>query len=210
MDPITQTIDTYNKFAKEYKKRYINVGDGSKLEPSLIKFISLLGKPSNILDIGSGAGFDAKYLSNQGFNVTSIDLSAEFIKIAKKVAPKVTFVKMDMRDMSFDNNIFDGVWSSATLVHLPKNEISSVLLTINKILKPNGIFYVDFKQGVGEKYVTNDGKDNLSGAKRYFSYYSQNEVSELLTKSGFKILEYFVRTNRENTWMHFFCVKTGK
>jgi hypothetical protein len=41
MDPVQETIQTYNNFAQDYRQRYKDDGDDNKMQPSLDKFLSL-------------------------------------------------------------------------------------------------------------------------------------------------------------------------
>lgn len=207
MDAVTETINTYNTFAEDYKQRYQNDKDGNKMQVFLDKFLNLLDTSGYILDIGSGAGFDAKYLSDKGCTVISIDIAEKLLEVAKEIAPKVSFVKMDMRNLTFPQSSFDGVWCAASLLHLPKSEASKVLIGINSVLKPNGILYLGLKQGKGEEFVTNKGTGNLEGARRFFAYYTKEEVEKLLEEAQFTVTEYSTNTNRDNIWMNFFSKK---
>lgn len=207
MDPTTQTIQAYDSSAEEYKKRYLNSGDTNIMKPLLDKLIAYLKPNASVLDIGSGAGFDARYLSDQELDVTSIDLSEKLIELAQEVAPKAKFIKMDMRNITLEDNSFDGIWASASLLHITKAEFAEVLKKTYSILKPNGTFFVALKEGEGEKFVTNQGENNLDGVKRFFAYYSKEELETLLAQAGFSIIESSTNTNRENTWLNFFCRK---
>jgi SAM-dependent methyltransferase len=207
MDPIKETINTYNSFAEDYKKRYQSDKDGNRMQVYLDKFVDKLKGERTVLDVGSGAGFDAKYLSDKGLNVTSIDLADKLLEVAREIAPNVSFIKMDMRQMTFNNGSFDGIWSSASLLHLPKSEVPNVLNNFYNILRSDGILCVSLKQGEGEGFVTNKGEGNLEGAHRYFSYYSKKEVEDLLSKSRFVLTEYTENTNRGNIWMFFIAKK---
>lgn len=206
MDPVEETIKTYDQFAEDYLKRSISQ-DNVRMRPVLDKFASMITSGKSVLDIGSGTGLEAKYLSENGLEVTGIDLSVKMIELAKKVAPKVIFLKMDMRSISLEDQIFDGVWASSCLVHIPKNDTEKVLSDISRILKLGGIFYFDLKQGEGEEFVVNQGQGDLPGARRFFAFYSLEEISELLQKSGFEILETSSNTNRGNVWLNTYCKK---
>lgn len=129
------------------------------------------------------------------------------LEVAREIAPKVKFEKMDMRYMTYNENYFDAVWASASILHLPKSEAVKVISDIYKILKTKGSFYLGLKQGKGEEYKTNSGQGNLNGAKRFFSYYSKEEVENILLNSGFSLQGYLEDTNRENIWMGFFSTK---
>lgn len=209
MDPVEETIKTYDQVAKEYLVRRVSE-DKNVMQLTLDRFISILQPGAKVLDVGCGSGADANYLMSKGFKVVGIDLSENMLKLAKKIAPKAKFLKMDLRFIDFKDQTFDGVWASASLLHIPKNEITGVIVRINKILKQNGILFVALKKGTGENFVTNMGEGNLPGAKRYFAYYSPEEISGLLENNGFKILETGSNTNRRNVWLNFFCKKVPK
>jgi 2-polyprenyl-3-methyl-5-hydroxy-6-metoxy-1,4-benzoquinol methylase len=209
-DPIQQTIDTYDQMAESYRDRYLSQ-DSTTTRPMLDKFLGLIasvtGSAQRVLDIGSGAGFDSKYLSENGCNVTGIDLSDSFLDIAREVAPKAEFLKMDIREISFDPESFKGVWACASLLHLPRTEVPQVLNVLFKILSNNGVLFLAMKSGEGEKIETNKGEGNLDGAVRFFSYFSEIELIDLVTKAGFQIIETTTSTNRENTWINIFAKK---
>jgi len=46
-------------------------------------------------------------------------------------------------------------------------------------MKPESIFFMALKQGIGELFVINEGKGNLQNARRFFAYYQKNEIAEL-------------------------------
>jgi hypothetical protein len=56
---------------------------------------------------------------------------------------------------------YDGVWASACLLHVPRDELAGVLARIHRSLKPEGLFYARYKVGHG------DGRDSLG---RYYNY----------------------------------------
>lgn len=207
MDRVKETIDTYDLVAESYKQRYLSTNDKNHMQPLLDEFLNYVNEGKNILDVGSGAGFDAKYLSDHGCKVISIDLSEGLLKVAKEIAPEVEFLKMDMRSMNFENDSFDGVWASASLLHIPKDEVRKVLSEIYRVIKPQSIFFVAVKQGEGETFVINEGEGNLSGARRFFAYYQKNEMIQLLENTGFKLIEFKSNTNRENVWLNFYVTK---
>ncbi len=207
LDPVLETIDTYNKVAEDYKSRNEKYDNKNVMKVLLDYFLKQLKKSKKILDIGSGAGFDAKYLYEKGCEVTSIDLSENLLEIAKQIAPNVEFINTDARFMNFNNECFDGIWASASLLHIPKEEVRKVLTNIFSILKPHGIFFVAIKHGIGERFVVNKGSDNLNGARRFFAFYQKDEFEKLLNNSGFKVVYYEQNIFRGNIWMNFLCTK---
>ena len=138
-----RTLQSYEDSASEYA---INV-ESLHPQKQAEKFLSLVPPGGTILDVGCGSGRDAQILSDQGFQVTGIDFSAAMIEIAKKKAPKATFKVMDMQSLHM-NETFDAVWASASLLHVPKKEISKVLEKIWSLLNDKGSFYISLKKGM--------------------------------------------------------------
>jgi hypothetical protein len=70
---------------------------------------------------------------------------------------------------------FDGVWASACLLHVPRNELSGILGRIRRALKPSGVFYASYKIGGGE------GRDSLG---RYYNYPSPQWLETTYSSIG--------------------------
>ena len=124
MEPhIKKTIDSYDKTVKGYIERT----DPLYREERVKLFLDLIDQNSDgkeILDMGCAQGRDAEKLVEKGYNVTGIDLSENFIELARQRVPKAEFKLMDMRKLEFNDKKFDGVWASASFVHIPKQDYS--------------------------------------------------------------------------------------
>jgi len=109
------------------------------------------------------------------------------IEYAKSYAKKAEFIQMDIRELKFEDNFFNGIWSVTSLLHLPKNEIPKALGEAYRVLKRNGIMYVCVKEGHGEEL-----KPDLRYSKdaiKFYSYFKKDEIEKFLTWSGFSLLE---------------------
>lgn len=196
-DQIKKAIETYNKYAKIYADRTFNV----ILQFQQTEFISLLpGK--KILDIGSGSGRDAKHFKEEGMDVIGIDISDGLLEEAKKRASEVDFKKMDMLNMSFKENSFDGIWIAATLSDIEKKDAKRFLEDCKKILKEKGVIYISVKEGQGEKI---EKKDYLGNEERFYSFYTKQELINLLEEIGFKILKSRKTEDMNNNWIEVFA-----
>ncbi|STX52155.1 methyltransferase [Legionella busanensis] len=174
---------SYQLTAKEFAKNVMQLAPNQSID----KLASLLPPKGTIIDIGCGSGRDAKIFSEKGFTVTGIDFCPELLAIAKEHAPLATFKIMDIEELSFSESSFDGVWSACSLGHIPKNVLPEILMTINKILKKGGYFYLALKQGTGEGLeVDTRYKGDI---KKYLSYYTAQELKVLLNNARFKILD---------------------
>jgi len=138
-----------NKVGKSigYSEEILNsVPKGSNLgvgcgNPSALANIE---KGETIIDLGSGAGFDAFIVSpiveNSG-KVIGIDLSDEMLALAKENAKKgnysnVSFIKGDIENLPLDNKIAEHVISNC-VINLSLNK-GDVFKEAYRVLKDNG------------------------------------------------------------------------
>ena len=175
------TVKTYNKLGQKYSNAVANASP-----KAMTSFIKRLKKNSRILDVGCAGGRDMKIFNEKGFTAVGIDVSNALLKIAKKEAPKGKFFKMDVLELKFPKNYFDGVWADAVLIHLTKKDLPKALKNIYETLSDRGIFYASFKYGQGEKLVK---EKPFTNDARFYSYYKKQELEHLLKKSGFKIIK---------------------
>lgn len=198
------TINSYDKTAVDYYKRVSEF----ELLPEITEFIKIVKKDGKILDLGCGPGHHSNFFSNQNFKVTGIDLSSEMIKLAKKEFTDIDFKVMDISDLDFEVNTFDGIWASASLLHIPKNNIKLILKKIKEILVNNGILYISLKEGKGSE-IFNDVR--YGGVDKFYVYYQLEEIKNILKDVGFDILEIKLKEKRTNydtnSWLHIFCKK---
>ena len=118
-----ETIDSYNEHAEFFSNKFKSLMD-LKMRYEFKRFIELLpGK--DILDLGCGSGDHSVYFIQRRLKVISIDLSKEMISLCKQKGLNASV--MDIEDLKFKNNIFDGIWSVTSLLHVPKSKISSKL-----------------------------------------------------------------------------------
>lgn len=109
------------------------------------RFLQQLSKNASILDFGCGSGRDTRFFLEKGYHVTATDGSAEICRLAS------AFTGIEVKQMLFqeldETNIYDGIWACSSILHLPKNELLSVMRKMCAALKDAGIIYTSFKYG---------------------------------------------------------------
>lgn len=191
-------------------------GDAAKLKESqTIDLFAQFVHGKNILDLGCGPGQISYILTEMGFQVIGIDYSQEMIrraKIFKNTDHPPQFMVGDMRKLKtfFAPHTFDGIWASASLLHLNKSEMETVLQDLFDISKPTVVLYISLKGGQGTHLVTEDiyGKQ----APREFTYWEKETFLTLVNKIGFQLLEYHEKEGRlhqgkPTQWHEFFLKK---
>lgn len=102
---------------------------------------------NNILEVGSFLGAVSIYLKKLGFNMFAIDIS-EFYQSERLRAlydkHDISFTRLNLRvaKLPFESNSMDVIVMYEVLEHLNFNPLP-VLLEINRVLKDDGIIYVD-------------------------------------------------------------------
>jgi len=148
-----KTLQFYRTNAQSY-------ADWAKAPSTRLRgFLALLPPGGSILELGCGAGNHSAVMLDGGFQVRATDGSPEMAAIASRrlghPVEAMLFHELDEREA------YDGVWASACLLHVPRDELAGILGRIHRALKPSGVFYASFKIGEG------DGRDNLG---RYYNY----------------------------------------
>ena len=189
-------MNYYDRNAKEFFCDTVNADMSTHHE----EFLKNLAENTCILDAGCGSGRDAKFFMTKGFNVVAIDGSAEMCKIASEHIGKEV-MHMQFQEITFTDK-FDGIWASASLLHVPSSEIADVLKRLKNSLKENGILYASFKYG--------DFEGMRNG--RYFNDLNEKTSNELFSKLDFKILKTWIthdsRKGRENEkWVNILVKK---
>lgn len=172
-------MNYYDKNAQEFFDGTVDADMSSHHE----EFLSQLPDNAHILDAGCGSGRDTLKFKSLGYEVTSIDGSEEMCKLASEYAGQEV-LHMQFQEIDFDE-IFDGIWASASLLHVPSSEIEMVLERLGNSLKENGVFYASFKYG--------DFEGERNG--RYFNDLTEDSVCELFESCNFEIIKTWITSD---------------
>jgi len=162
-----ETLQFYRDNAQSY-------ADWAKAPSTRLRaFLALLPPGGSILELGCGAGNHSAVMREAGFAVRATDGSPEMAEIASRrlghPVEAMLFHELDAREA------YDGVWASACLLHVPRDELAAILGRIHRALKPSGVFYASFKIGEG------DGRDDLG---RYYNYPSPEWLRATYAAAG--------------------------
>lgn len=167
---MAQTADYWEKFpdAKRIFDRFVDLLQGRL-----------------ILDVGSGGGRDSALFQEYGFNPIALDLSRKMVMIAHKRGLRA--IVMDFEHLGFTDSCADGIWAYTSLLHLPQNHFASVIQEFYRILSPLSPLLISMKEGVGEEYK--ESLQRWGGDVRYFAFWSEDDLMDVLTRAGFHIVE---------------------
>lgn len=170
-------------------------------------------KGKKALDLGCGYGQYAKLLKEKGFEVTLYDASQEMLDLASEhtgiAAPHI--IKGDVFKLEEPQlktlGPFDLIFACAIMVHVPKKMALDIYRKLYSLLKPDGLFFVNFK--IKDHSLVSEGN-------RFFEYYSSYTIPQNMIRSvGFKESELTLRWNNTNMygrplkihWANFYFTK---
>ncbi len=189
-----ETLDYYNKNSELFTKDTVDA------EFSVIPdmFIEYLKPGSLILDFGCGTGRDSKYFLERGFSVEATDGSEEMVRIASE------HTGLAVKQMLFEDLVetekYDGIFANASILHVPVNDLPSILTKMKNAVKHGGIIYASFKYG-NEDMIRNG---------RYYTDMDEERFAELLQHvEGLAVLRQTissdVRPDRsDEKWLNIF------
>ena len=185
---LRKTIAVYRtaQFAATYFARWNNDLPFGLLDT----FSRRLGTAATVLDAGCGPGHHSAYLHALSHQVTAIDLSEEFLKLAHANFPGPQFKCMDMLNTHFPNSHFDGVWSCASVMHLPRSLLKPQLVEFHRLLHTGGVLALTMT-------VDTPAHEDVFG--RFFECYSAADLTGALTESGFELVDQTTRVREKNT-----------
>jgi len=155
---------------------------------------------SRVLDLGCGTGFTSFLLNKVGLEVEGADVDInnpekidEFKRIKglqmdiweKLKNNNLKFRYYDGVKLPFKENNFDAVVAHAVIEHIPPKNYLKVIREINRVLKPNGKFYI-FRTPRRQSYAEHLAK--FLGMGSHEILMDENEVMNQLEDNGFTVL----------------------
>ncbi|MEJ7837721.1 MAG: class I SAM-dependent methyltransferase [Thermomicrobiales bacterium] len=187
--------DAYDLIAPQFAAKYWTMPE--MLATLGEALLARLPERPRILDVGCGAGRDMAWLEAKGALVTGTDLSPGMLAEARtRVAGPLH--EMDMRSLDFAESAFDAIWCNAALLHIPKTATPVVLEGFHRIVKPGGSLVLGLKRGSVEGWEGGV----YEGVERYFSYFEEVELADLVVAAGFEVVSIETHVTVGPTWIH--------
>jgi len=176
------------------------------LEPSEESyFISARWKKQGykkLLDLGCGLGRHSIFFSQQGFDVSAFDLSADGVSHLRNWAVKETIridVKIaDMLSLPYDDCTFDCLFAYHVISHTDTVGMKKIMAEIKRVLKPQGEIYItlcsketwSFAEAGFPKIDENTIRKTDDGPEKDVPHFYSNldDIIELFSETGLELL----------------------
>jgi ubiquinone/menaquinone biosynthesis C-methylase UbiE len=139
-------------------------------------FSEFIDKDSIILDYGCGYGRTIDILDTVSYkNIYGVDISNEMIDMSRKKFPAYEFHVIESKDvkLNFEDGFFDAVFLLAVLTCISSDrEQNQVLNEISRVLKPNGIIYIN-------DFLLNSDQQNFQRYNKFLPKYKNFGVFEI-------------------------------
>ncbi|MDZ7798975.1 MAG: class I SAM-dependent methyltransferase [Patescibacteria group bacterium] len=196
----TCTSQTYSQIAKELGQGYDQYFN-KIVKPEADKFLSQIKPAGKILDAGCGAGTHTLYFKEKGYHPSAIDISPGMVKLCRKKGLEAKV--MDLENLEFRNNTFDGLWCHTSLIHFDKKEkIKKVLKKMAVILKPKSPLFVALREGHKNGWELYNEKP---GTKRWFLYFQKGELKKYLPVS-FKVTKENITPFKNRRFLNYHLI----
>jgi SAM-dependent methyltransferase len=118
------------------------------MTPIYERFLPLVRPGGGILDAGCGSGRDTLAFLRHGYKVDAFDGSSEMARRASDLTG------IAVRYLMFESLLetplqtkYDGIWCCASLLHVERDALPSVMGALRDALVPGGSMYMSFKYG---------------------------------------------------------------
>lgn len=166
MQSTDELRSTYNRIAHDYHQDHLT---DTWDDDYFSYFAEAIAPRGRVLDLGCRPGTETKRLIANGFEVEGFDLSDELLVIAREQNPHAKFIQGDMRSLPYADESFDGVFAKASLLHIPKQDMDTVLQEIHRVMKPKAIVHVAVKKARGDAYEAEQTENDYGyDYKRFF------------------------------------------
>jgi len=197
-DGADRIISNYEKMIDE---KYVGEEKGRRVTARcIIKKLSRFKKYGNhLLDVGCSIGFFLDEAKEKGWKVFGVEPS-EWASHYATEQLNLKVYNTTLENAKLQDNYFNVVVMLDTIEHLlnPGN----VLIEIKRILKPNGILYINTPDV--ESAASRILRAKWWGINRYhLHYFSKKTLSKLLTSVGFRDMKYstYIRTFTLKYWI---------
>lgn len=176
---------TYDRIARRYADHQVQLALEKEYPWTEVQngFAASLPPGAVVGDMGCGPAYDGLRLADKGFQVVGVDLSAGMLRVAAERL-EGHLAQGDLRALPLVSECLDGVWSVASMLHVPERETFIVLHEFRRVMKPSGSLVLVTALGNG---TSHESVPYVSDETRWFVYRSRASLLTQIRDAGFAI-----------------------
>ena len=185
------TKDFYEKYWAK-RETAIPVNDPTIIDRKelLLNTLHEYCKIHTVLDAGSGDGCFTKFLKDEGYDATGMDISRLAIEEASRNNPGIPFLcnQLDQK-WPFDDGTFDAIFSTEVIEHVYGTY--EMFHEMNRVLKTNGLLIITtpYHGLIKNLMIVLFGFDrhfnNIEGG--HIRFFTKGFLKSVLSRSGFEV-----------------------
>jgi SAM-dependent methyltransferase len=178
------TVRAYDASAAEYRDATRDLPD--PVVAAIGRLVGVLPAGARVLEIGSGPGRDARALEEAGLSVRRTDVAPGFVSMIRSEghdADVVDPLTDDLADPGAPGTAYDAIWANASLLHVRREDLPTVLTRLAGATKPDGLMYASLKEGDGESWSVHGS----ISAPRFFTYWREEPLRRALQGAGWSV-----------------------
>ncbi|WP_246142724.1 SAM-dependent methyltransferase [Nocardioides rubriscoriae] len=180
------TVAAYDQQAADYRDASAPLDD--RVRAGLDEVAARLAPGALVLEIGSGGGRDARELEARGLRVRRTDVAPGFVALLRDAGHDAEVLDPLTDDLGADRTVapdglHDGVWANASLLHVARADVPTVLGRLAAVTRPGGVLRLAVKEGDGEGWSTHGS----IGVPRMFTYWRAPDLQDVLVGAGWAV-----------------------
>lgn len=182
---------SYDAVADEYVRHIAGELQHKPLDRQLLdRFAATVRGVGPACDVGCGPGHVARYLHEQGVEISGTDLSPVMVEQTRCLNPGVEFGQGDMMALDTPDRMWAGVVAFYSIIHIAQADLADTLRELWRVLRPGGILLLAFHLGDGTVHLDEwwDRKVCVD-----FFLYRLDEIANVLRRVGFEVEEVIER-----------------
>lgn len=196
-EPSARTVSSYELVAADYARE---TAGGGPSEP-LARLAAVL-PGDEVLEIGSGPGWDADALEDAGLRVRRTDATRAFIDLQQARGKRAELLDVTVDELG---GPYDGIVALAVLQHVPRQRLPGVLARMATALRPAGALLVCVRTGAGELWEIGE-----SGNPYYCALWGEDEFVDLLETAGLHVVWQDASVDGEdNDWLYLVATRVS-
>ena len=145
------------------------------------------GGPWTLLDLGCGPGRDLKAFAEMGHRAIGVEGAARFVAMARAHSACEVW-QQDFLALDLPPAFLDGIYANASLFHVPRASLPTVLSELRTALRAGGVFFASNPRGAGEEGYREG---------RYGVLYDWSAWRDVVSAAGFTELSHYYRPTDE-------------
>lgn len=203
---MNETVRAYDLDASAYADAGAQMPDTVRAD--IEGFAARLGEGARVLEIGSGGGRDALLMEELGLVVRRTDVTPGFVELLRSRGHDCALLDPLVDDLSSPSGEYDGVWANASLLHVARDDLATVLSRVSGVTRPDGVLRISLKEGDGDGWSTHGSIRN----PRHFTYWRAEALRAVVTGAGWT--DVVVRSGiagrcAEESWLEVSAVRDG-